>query len=91
MCIPRYGARNQRESINRIATVTAESAMLSWKTSYEDWGFNFLQGYSSSSAPLAETLTPTKQENYATAFQASRQLGSQMSAQFNYACIRVQI
>lgn len=60
---------------------TAESAMLSWKTSYEDWGFSFSQGYSTSSAPLAETLTPTKQENYATAFQASRQLGSQMSAQ----------
>ena len=58
-----------------------ESVALSGKTSYQDWGFSFSQTYSSSSTPLAETQAPTEQESYGTAFQASRQLGSQMSAQ----------
>jgi hypothetical protein len=60
---------------------TAESATLSWRTTYQDWGFSFSQNYSSSSAPQAETQAPTDQENYGTAFSASRQLGSQLSAQ----------
>ena len=60
---------------------TAESVALSGRTSYQDWGFSFSQTYFSSSAPLAETQAPTAQEGYGTAFQASRQLGSQISAQ----------
>jgi hypothetical protein len=60
---------------------TDEYAVLSGNTSYEDWGFHLSQTYSSSTAPLLETEAPTKQENYLTAFQASRQLGSQLSAE----------
>jgi len=58
-----------------------ESVLLTGKTSYEDWGFNLSQTYSSSSAPLVETEALTEMENYLTTFQASRQLGSQLSAQ----------
>ena len=60
---------------------TDESVVLSGKTIYQDWGFNLSQAYSSTSAPILETQALTQQENYSTVFQASRQLGSQLSAQ----------
>jgi len=67
-------------SNKQLSDSTAESASLSWKTTYQDWGFSFSQNYSSTSTPLAETQAPSAQESYGTAFQASRQLGSQLSA-----------
>jgi hypothetical protein len=60
---------------------TDELVVLAGKTSYQDWGFNLSQTYSSSSAPLLETEALTEQENYRTDLQASKQLGNQLSAQ----------
>ncbi|MGD0410923.1 MAG: hypothetical protein ABSC18_04410 [Verrucomicrobiota bacterium] len=68
-------------SSKEFPDATDESVVLSGKTSYQDWGLSLSQVYSSSSAPLVETEALTEVENYLTVFQASRQLGSQLSAQ----------
>jgi hypothetical protein len=62
---------------------TDELAVLSGKTTYQDWGFGLSQTYASSSSPLAETESLADQVNYLTTLQASRQLGSQLSAQLS--------
>jgi hypothetical protein len=60
---------------------TDESVLLRGNWTYEDWGFGLSQGYVSSTQPLIETGTQTAQEAYATALNASYQMGSKLSLQ----------
>jgi hypothetical protein len=48
---------------------------------YEDWILGLSQSYVSSTQPLIETGAQTEQEAYATALNASYQMGSKMSLQ----------
>jgi hypothetical protein len=60
---------------------TDELVALSGKTTYQDWGFALSQTYASSFSPIVETEALGEQASYLTTLQASRQLGSQLSAQ----------
>ena len=48
---------------------------------YEDWVLGLSQSYVSSTQPLIETGAQTEQESYATALNASYQMGSKLSLQ----------
>ena len=58
-----------------------QMVLLLGKTTYEDWGFNFSQSYSSTSSPLLQTEAITALVSYQTSLEAIRQLNSQWSAQ----------
>jgi len=60
---------------------TDELVTLAGKTTYQDWGFALSQTYASSTSPLVETEALAQEVSYLTTLQASRQLGSQLSAQ----------
>jgi len=60
---------------------TDESVLLRGAWSNEDWVLGLSQSYVSTTQPLVETGTQTEQEAYATALNASYQMGSKLSLQ----------
>jgi len=60
---------------------TDYSVMLAGGTTYGNWQLGLSQSYVSSSTPLIETASQTEYETYATALDATRQLGSRISLQ----------
>ncbi len=71
-----YSSKQFHDTLDQNVTLTGG-------TSYEDWIFGLMQGYSSASDPLVETGTQTSTENYTTALNASYRINSVMSLDFS--------
>ena len=69
----------------QFADSTSQNAHLNGHTQYEDWVFGLSQAFAYSDTPQSETEAQTKETSYATAFTASRQMGSHLSAQWSLA------
>jgi Putative beta-barrel porin 2 len=78
-----YGADVNIYSSKQFANETDQNFSLNGHTTYQDWGFNFALGYSTSDSILQETQTQTEQQGYNTSFSASHQMTSHLSSQFS--------
>jgi hypothetical protein len=66
-------------SSSQFRDTTAQNAVLTGATAYEDWVLGLSQSYRYSSDPQAETGEQTSQDTYSTALSASCQLSRQLS------------
>lgn len=58
------------------------AAVLAWKTTYENWRFDFLQLYTTSATTLDATATQTETESFLTKLGASYYLGGKWMMEF---------
>jgi hypothetical protein len=68
-----------------LQSTFSQNLVLRGGATYENWGFNLMQSYSSTFEPLIETGTQTSEDDYETAVGATYAIGSRLTLQMGAA------